>query len=313
MDLIDIKLVFSYLFFPFLLYIIKKFIDEYWGLKKTEKKNASWLRVLNTSSEINKCFNELKSQDIYISAIGYRKRFNKGVNFRKKSEILVIIIATLIPIGLGKLININTMGEIGTFHLSDYTDYIITILYISFLSSIPFILPYKHSERYRMQSFLDDVEKFLNEKYSQEVNIQMLLDQGNKLLLKFQLLLNFTFFLYYTSVLYLAPKSIKIFHYSDLNNIYFILPYLVLLLFYYLILYYEASIWRNKIKDCIMKIINKKHKNSYPYVAINTSEVKGKLEDLFDNTSIILKENGTLKAIQWDSIKCLEIKENEIY
>lgn len=61
-----------------------------------------------------------------------------------------------------------------------------------------------------------------------------------------------------------------------------------------------------------LKIINEKHKNNFPYVHINVSEAKGKLEYLFDKNSILLNENGVIKAIQWDSIKCLEVLVNEI-
>jgi len=68
---------------------------------------------------------------------------------------------------------------------------------------------------------------------------------------------------------------------------------------------------KNELTACLMKIINEKHKNSYPYITINNSEIKGKIEYLFDKNSIILNENGIIKAIYWDSIKCLEIQVNK--
>jgi len=49
---------------------------------------------------------------------------------------------------------------------------------------------------------------------------------------------------------------------------------------------------------------------SFPYIRLKTErgEVVGQLNDAKNKSMIILNENGVFKAIPWDQIKTIEIK-----
>ena len=81
-----VNTILTTLAFPIVILLIGKFVEEYLNSKKYKERYASWLRVLNTSSEINKCFSELESRGIYIKAV-YKGIFKKKFNL---NETLII-------------------------------------------------------------------------------------------------------------------------------------------------------------------------------------------------------------------------------
>lgn len=62
---------------------------------------------------------------------------------------------------------------------------------------------------------------------------------------------------------------------------------------------------------CQKILLNSKHQLNFPYVRIitNSTELRGKILDIFDENLIILDNYGgaTIKAVEWDSITYLEL------
>ena len=65
--------------------------------------------------------------------------------------------------------------------------------------------------------------------------------------------------------------------------------------------------------DHLQFVLNNLHSDEYPttYITIEETEIKGKIEDIFNNDFIILKDDGLIITIEWDSIIVLKLQNEE--
>lgn len=261
------------LIIPVLLLFLRHVVTAWFKGIERKKRRKLWLQSLKSNKTIEECINFFERVE------------SPAGEWKNSLAMLIGIFGGLIAIGY-------------IFERLNFPLFWKSMSYSSLINIFPYILTIVLGWYIRRSIEKKDNEKIVNESHL----IVNLFTAINWFIFVTNIIIIAFIYTIYMNLSRISPSDL-----IEVRDL-FVVSFLFLI-----ITTLGLKIIRKQFLDHLQFILNALHFNEYPttYITVEETEIKGKIEDIFNDDFIILKDDGLTVTIEWDSIIVLKLQNDE--